>query len=175
MHHQTIQSLAGDLTLARACQIVGTGAPVRRSLPCPVCKAPSRSNNTRDRRLPIGYRGDRWKCHRCNESGDPVDFLAWHWIGTTYAAATPDQRATVRGLLRDAGLLAPPDRQPRANRQPRPAQHRAHLAAVPSPADVPSYPPAGELAAVWSAAGAGTGARPAAAYRQSLESAGERK
>jgi len=152
----SVRDLARTLTLNHAASLLGLPVPSHRGLPCPKCRSERRSSS--DRRLPVGVSDDRWYCGPCQQGGDPLDLLMWGWMGTTGRAATPDQRADFRGLLRDAHLLDE-DTQP----------HRPHLRAVPAePTPSVTYPPVDEVATFWD------GARPVTDDPQVLDWIGRR-
>ncbi len=125
--------------------------PSADARPCPACGAELRSAGRHDRRGPIGVRADDsgWTCHACKATGDPLDLAAWRIVGTKARAAGP-RLADVRAWCAGAGLC-----EPDAGRSPAtrggPAVELRPLPA-PRPPAPPAYPPAGEVAELWTAA-----------------------
>lgn len=112
--------------------------------PCPACGADKRHPKHRDRRLSIGTRPDDtgWRCHECDEHGDPVALAALVVTGKT----KPDAWGDVRRRCAEEGLCDPDGRddQPFVQRAPR-------LPPPPPPPIEYARAPRHELVALWDA------------------------
>ncbi|MEL6345615.1 MAG: hypothetical protein AAFV53_21075 [Myxococcota bacterium] len=47
--------------------------------PCPACNEERRGSQ--DKRGPVGYVGQKWRCHRCKAQGGPLRMAAYHFLG----------------------------------------------------------------------------------------------
>lgn len=110
---------------------------------CPACNGEHRSVHDR-RRGCARVNDDRrvWHCYTCKEGGGTVDLLGRVLFGRRLEAGDPAwQELRAFGAAR--GWCSPP-REPVVTPTPRPAP-------PPAPVEAVSYPPADEVAALWSA------------------------
>lgn len=113
---------------------------------CPACEAEQRHTKSHDRRGAVGIKpgGHGWHCFQCDASGDALHFVAYALRGQRFTELGDAAKAEVRDwCLRWTGLEAGSSTRHRATAR------RAQPAQAPEPA----YPPADEVAALWSACG----------------------
>lgn len=115
---------------------------VRRTMPCPICKAEKRGSS--DPRGAVGLRpdGNGWECFRCHEKGSAIHLAAAIVTGET----TPLNWAPVREKCISMGLAE----LPQTNQAPRTASHTPARPSPPEkPAEAPRRPPGAEVRDLW--------------------------
>jgi hypothetical protein len=115
--------------------------------PCPACGAEKRHPRHGDKRLAIGLRPDcqGWRCHECDEHGDPVALAALVVTGKTKPSAPPEW-ADVRRRCAAEGLCDPDPH----DGAPLPPKRKRQTPPPPPPLEL-QRAPSHEVAALWSA------------------------